>query len=154
MKYVVDAREMKHYEETVIDTMGMPSLVLMERAAMAVAEEICHWAESEGLRAAEKRVLVVTGNGNNGADGLAVARILSQEGWQVTVYQTGPAGHSTREWERQYKIIGYYPVRMVSKWHKGGIYYNCGCPFRYRTVQTDTGRVCGYREGVEPQTGL
>lgn len=58
----------------------------------------------------------MAGRGNNGADGLAVARILSQEGWQATVYQTGTAGHCTREWERQCKIIGYYPVRMVSNW--------------------------------------
>ena len=40
MKYVVDAREMKHYEETVMDILGMPASVLMERAALAVAEEI------------------------------------------------------------------------------------------------------------------
>lgn len=116
MNYVVDAREMKLYEETVIGTMGMPSLVLMERAALSVAEEIRNYARLKQLRPEEKSLLVVAGRGNNGADGLAVARILSQEGWQATVYQTGTAGHCTREWERQCKIIGYYPVRMVSNW--------------------------------------
>jgi yjeF C-terminal region, hydroxyethylthiazole kinase-related/yjeF N-terminal region len=116
MKYVVDAREMKLFEEAVIETMGMPSLALMERAALAVAEEIRAYAADRHLRTEEKRLLVVAGGGNNGADGLAVARILSLEDWQVTVYQTGSAGHCTREWERQYKIIGYYPVRMVSNW--------------------------------------
>ncbi len=116
MKYVVDAREMKLFEEAVIETMGMPSLALMERAALAVAEEIRAYAADRHLRTEEKRLLVVAGGGNNGADGLAVARILSLEDWQVTVYQAGSAGHCTREWERQYKIIGYYPVRMVSNW--------------------------------------
>lgn len=164
MKYVVDAREMKHYEETVIDAMGMPSLVLMERAAMAVAEEICHWAESEGLRAAEKRVLVVTGNGNNGADGLAVARILSQEGWQVTVYQTGPAGHSTREWERQYKIIGYYPVRMVSNWPQEeytiivdalfGIGLSRQIQGEYADIVKELNRRPGYKLSVDVPSGV
>ena len=86
MKYAVDVQEMKHYEETVIDTMGVPALVLMERAAMAVAEEIRQWAEAEDLRSADKKILVVAGCGNNGADGLAVARILSMEGWRVTGY--------------------------------------------------------------------
>lgn len=116
MNYVVDAREMKHFEETVIETMGMPPLALMERAALAVAEEIRAYAAARQFGTEEKRLLVVAGSGNNGADGLAVARILSLEDWQVTVYQTGSAGHCTREWERQHKIIGYYPVRMVSNW--------------------------------------
>ncbi|MCM1118976.1 MAG: NAD(P)H-hydrate dehydratase [bacterium] len=114
MKYVVDSRQMKQYEETVIDTMGMPALTLMERAAMAVAEEIRAYAVSTQM--AEKRLLVVAGSGNNGADGMAVARLLSLEGWQVTVYQTGAAGHCTREWERQNKFISYYPVKIVSNW--------------------------------------
>ena len=51
MKYVVDAREMKLFEEAVIETMGMPSLALMERAALAVAEEIRAFAREQGLRA-------------------------------------------------------------------------------------------------------
>ncbi|MCI9071547.1 MAG: NAD(P)H-hydrate dehydratase [Lachnospiraceae bacterium] len=116
MKYVVDAQEMKHYEETVMETLGMPSPVLMERAALAVAEEIREFAAARRLQPGDKRLLVVAGSGNNGADGLAVARILSQEGWKATVYQAGGAGHRTREWERQNKIMGFYPVRVVSNW--------------------------------------
>ncbi len=116
MKYVVDAQEMKRYEETVMETLGMPSPVLMERAALAVAEEIREFAAARRLQPGDKRLLVVVGSGNNGADGLAVARILSQEGWKATVYQAGGAGHRTREWERQNKIMGFYPVRVVSNW--------------------------------------
>lgn len=116
MKYVVDAREMKLFEETVIEMMGIPSLVLMERAALAVAAEIQAYAGTRLLREEEKSLLVVAGSGNNGADGLALARIMSAEGWQVTVYPVGAGGHCTREWERQHKIMGYYPVREVSNW--------------------------------------
>lgn len=54
MKYVVDAREMKLFEEAVIETMGMPSLALMERAALAVAEEIRAYAADRHLRTEEK----------------------------------------------------------------------------------------------------
>lgn len=114
MKYVVDSQEMKRYEETVMDAMEIPSLMLMERAAMAVAEEIRACAACRQL--SDKRLLVVAGSGNNGADGMAVARILSMEGWQVTVYQTGAARHCTREWEQQNKFISYYPVKIVSNW--------------------------------------
>lgn len=54
MKYVVDAREMKLFEETVIEMMGIPSLVLMERAALAVAAEIQAYAGTRLLREEEK----------------------------------------------------------------------------------------------------
>lgn len=164
MRYVVDAQEMKRYEETVTDTMGMPSLVLQERAAMAVADEIRQWAEGEGLREAEKRVLVVAGCGNNGADGLAAARILSQEGWKVTVYQTGPADHSTREWERQYKIIGYYPVRMVSNWPQEeytimvdalfGIGLSRQIQDGYARIVQEFNRRSGYKLAVDVPSGV
>ena len=78
MKYVVDAREMKLFEETVIEMMGIPSLVLMERAALAVAAEIQAYAGTRLLREEEKSLLVVAGSGNNGADGLALARIMGR----------------------------------------------------------------------------
>ncbi len=164
MKYAVDVQEMKHYEETVIDTMGVPALVLMERAAMAVAEEIRQWAEAEDLRSADKKILVVAGCGNNGADGLAVARILSMEGWRVTVYQTGPSSHSTREWERQYKIIGYYPVRMVSNWPQEeytiivdalfGIGLSRQIQGEYAQIVRELNRRTGYKLAVDVPSGV
>ena len=169
MRYAVDAQEMRRYEEAVMDTVGMPSLVLQERAAMAVADEIRQWAEGEDLREAEKRVLVVAGCGNNGADGLALARILSLAGWKATVYQAGLTGHSTREWERQYKIIGYYPVRMVSNWPPEeytvmvdalfGIGLSRQIQGEYAGIVQEFNRRGGYKlavdvpSGVEAQTG-
>lgn len=164
MNYVVDAQEMRHFEETVIETMGMPSLALMERAALAVVEEIRAYAAVRGLRTKEKRLLVVAGSGNNGADGLAVARILSLEGWQVTVYQTGSMGHCTREWERQYKIIGYYPVRMVSNWPNEeytvmvdalfGIGLSRQIQGEYAEIVKEMNRRKGYKLSIDVPSGI
>lgn len=67
MKYLVTASEMKQYDINTTEKYGMPSLVLMERAALAVT------AELEKLPLYDDAVLVVCGTGNNGADGLAVA---------------------------------------------------------------------------------
>ena len=55
---------MKRADEAAIEG-GMPSLVLMERAALAAAEEIERrdWDKS--------RILAVCGTGNNGGDGVA-----------------------------------------------------------------------------------
>ena len=38
--YIVTAGEMREYDRNTIQHFGMPSMVLMERAALAVAEEI------------------------------------------------------------------------------------------------------------------
>src|ERR1700739_1389879 len=51
---------------------GIPGLILMENAAHRVVE---HLAE-RFAPLAEQRIVVVCGKGNNGGDGLAVARLL------------------------------------------------------------------------------
>ena len=48
---------------------------LMEIAGLAVAESVVSY-QSEGLKGAQSRVLVVCGPGNNGGDGLVAARHL------------------------------------------------------------------------------
>ena len=59
-EYIVTAEEMKRYDGNTIHKIGVPSLVLMERAALAVANIIC---DKYGFH---NRVLVVAGCGNNG----------------------------------------------------------------------------------------
>ncbi|MBK7824111.1 NAD(P)H-hydrate dehydratase [Nannocystis sp.] len=61
-----------------IGAIGVPSPVLMERAALACAAAI------EGVRAG-RSVLVLCGPGNNGGDGVAIARILHGRGVAVRV---------------------------------------------------------------------
>ena len=64
--------EMKCCDEYTIDRLGVPSQVLMERAADAVVSEII----KSGLDIS--RTLAVCGAGNNGGDGFAAARFLAQ----------------------------------------------------------------------------
>ena len=62
---------------------AMPSILLMERAGLATAEAVL--AEFGAVRAAR----VVVGPGNNGGDGLVVARHLADAGWDVQVVAPG-----------------------------------------------------------------
>ncbi|MCD7766299.1 MAG: NAD(P)H-hydrate dehydratase [Lachnospiraceae bacterium] len=72
MEYLLSADEMKACDDRTIHKIGIPSAVLMERAALSVVEEMRH----AGLDLT--RTLVVCGSGNNGGDGFAIARILAQ----------------------------------------------------------------------------
>lgn len=64
---------MRETDRHMIEDIGIPSAVLMENAAHAVAEAVLNCGKS-GLCA------ILIGPGNNGGDGLAVLRILAQEG--------------------------------------------------------------------------
>lgn len=107
MKYLVTSGEMKEYDKNTIVHMGIPSLVLMERAALAVRDEIFRIWEQQNCG---KNVLVVTGSGNNGADGLALARLLAESGFEVTVYEWGSPDYRTQEYRKQKEILGFYEI--------------------------------------------
>ena len=63
---------MKLYDSNTTDKFFVPSIVLMERAAMAFVGEL----DQRGIDTA--RALIVCGDGNNGGDGYAIARLLMQ----------------------------------------------------------------------------
>lgn len=106
---IVTAEEMRHYDSYTIKTIGIPSLVLMERAALAVRDEILH-AFPLNL----KHVVIVAGSGNNGGDGLAVARLLHIAGVHVSILNVGNPDHASAEHQTQDKICQYYQIPETS----------------------------------------
>lgn len=77
-----------------MSTLGAPSAVLMERVAVAAASEILRrWP-------AHRTLDVYAGPGNNGADGVAVARVLAQRGWICRVMFATPEGNEARDHQR------------------------------------------------------
>lgn len=107
MKKIVGCSQMKAIDAMTIHEMGIPSCVLMERAALAVVEEI----ESRHERG---KILVVCGSGNNGGDGIAIARILKLHGFHADVYIAGKTEKMTQETVLQYKIAQNYHVSFVN----------------------------------------
>ena len=114
MEYLVTADEMKQYDKTTIEEIGIPSLVLMERAALSVYEEILRLYPQDGQECKKLHVLVLAGCGNNGADGLALARMLSGR-CAVEVAILGNQEKATAEWKTQYDILQNFPVRTGRK---------------------------------------
>lgn len=100
MRRLVTGKQMKEIDYHGIEVIGIPSLVLMERAALAVADAM--EVQQRGLM--KDRVLILCGTGNNGADGAALGRILFLRGISVTVATVGQKDRWTREMEQQIAI--------------------------------------------------
>lgn len=98
MKYILDRKAMKEADRYTIQKIGIPSLVLMERAALKTVEAM----EQENM--STDHTLVVCGSGNNGGDGFAIARLLFQKGKHVTAVLAGNPDHCTEETKLQMKI--------------------------------------------------
>ena len=109
MQYLLNAREMKQIDKNTIEVFGVPSLVLMERAALRVVEMI----KKEAADA--KKTLVVCGTGNNGGDGMAVARMLYLEGNDVEVWLIGNPEKCSEETKKQYDILKAYGIPVVEQ---------------------------------------
>lgn len=82
---LVTAREMQTIDRRTIDGGFVPSLTLMERAGEAVARRVLDVA---GRRTGAVEILC--GKGNNGGDGLVVARLAAAQGVAVRVHLTHP----------------------------------------------------------------
>jgi NAD(P)H-hydrate epimerase len=77
---IFTAEQIRQWDKYTIEHEPIPSIGLMERAALACIQYI-----DEHISAS--RFLVFAGTGNNGGDGLAIARLLKQQGHEVFVCQ-------------------------------------------------------------------
>lgn len=108
MEYVLSASEMKSCDAAAIEKYGIASMVLMERAALETARIIIDRYGS-GIYAG-----IAAGSGNNGGDGIAIARILSERGIRVEINLVGDEKKITAETRAQLdtaKLLGI-PVRQ------------------------------------------
>src|SRR5215212_2913388 len=71
---ILDATQMRNIDRRTTERFGIPSIVLMENAALAVVDAIFeHYPDSD-------RVALLCGTGQNGGDGFAIARHLENRG--------------------------------------------------------------------------
>ncbi len=110
MRALVNSREMKAIDERSINEYGIPSIVLMERAALAVAEECINLIGEP----AGRRICAVCGTGNNGADGAAAARMLFLKGARVTILIPGEGARESAEFQTQINIARKLSIPVES----------------------------------------
>lgn len=85
MKILI-SKQIKELDNYTIEHEPISSIDLMERAAKAIVNEIVsRWNKKTPF-------VVFSGPGNNGGDGLAVARLLSNAGYTVETFLFNPSG--------------------------------------------------------------
>lgn len=107
MKKIYSGTDMKNVDNYTINSLGIPSLVLMERAALCVANAV----KDE----TEKKIIAVCGTGNNGADGICAIRILYSYGLRnLAVISVGDESKATDEFKKQKEILLQFDVKYIN----------------------------------------
>ncbi len=110
---IFNSAQMNEIDRRTIES-GIPSLILMENAAQRVVELLAERFSP----LAERRMAIFCGRGNNGGDGLAVARQL----WTryrpktLAVVLTAPAGDLNKDAGAHLKMLqaSGFPVRNIA----------------------------------------
>jgi len=77
---IFNAQQIREWDQYTIQNEPVPSIDLMERAAW----QCVHWLEGNDLLTHSFKIFC--GKGNNGGDGLAMARMLAQKACDVSVF--------------------------------------------------------------------
>ena len=106
MQYIGSGDEMQRIDGYSIETVGIPGIVLMEKAALAMEEEFIRRFPSP------VSVTIIAERGNNGGDGLALGRLLLARGYEVSFYEIGGVRHASESYQTQRKILENLGVRF------------------------------------------
>ncbi len=109
MKYALNASQAKEIDRYTIEKIGIPSVVLMEKAAMGVAYAVREMADHSDA------VIAVCGTGKNGGDAIAAARILAMAGYSVKLRILGDLKTAAPEMKKQLKIAKNVGIKVLKK---------------------------------------
>jgi ADP-dependent NAD(P)H-hydrate dehydratase / NAD(P)H-hydrate epimerase len=114
---VLTAAQMRDADRLTTERYGIPSLQLMENAGAAITEFLRE--KCSGL--ARRKIVVLCGKGNNGGDGLVVARLLKESGCapEVCLFSNpgaveGDAGVNLKRWQQSLGEL--HVVTSLSEW--------------------------------------
>ncbi|MGF2384698.1 NAD(P)H-hydrate epimerase [Lentilactobacillus otakiensis] len=105
MTQTITVEESRKLDDKTINKIGIPSMVLMERAGLKIYENML---DNKDLDLSN--VLILAGTGNNGGDGLVVARLLATHGYKVSILTIGNPDHASDDHKSQQHICDYYQI--------------------------------------------
>lgn len=104
MEYILTKEEMYRYDTNTSVGHKIPEAILMERAALGMYEDIMH----KHIANMEKPVLILSGIGNNGGDGLALGRLLMLKEVKVKFIVSGDGTKASKLNVLEQEIIESY----------------------------------------------
>ena len=109
MRYLPDGTQMSAADKYTIEKVGIPSLVLMERAALKTVETMNEYGIDTS------KALIVCGSGNNGGDGFAIARLLWEKGQYPRIFFAGKEASLSTECKTQKKIAENLGIEIITE---------------------------------------
>lgn len=101
---VLKSHKIREIDEYCIQQLKIPGIILMENAARKVVENI--------NTTDFNKYTIVSGTGNNGGDGLVVARHLYTLGKKVEVYIVGDIAKMSQDCKINYKIVKNLRIKI------------------------------------------
>ncbi len=103
---ILSSDQIRKWDEYTIANEPVASIDLMERAAKACTD----WMVNYNVHSAPIKILC--GKGNNGGDGLAIARLLTENDFHVDVYILEFGNLGTDDFQTNLKKLHGYPVEI------------------------------------------
>lgn len=105
MKILVP-EQLRKLDEKAVSEYGIPSILLMEHAALSLAERIKELTFA-------KNIVIVCGPGNNGGDGLALARLLTGLDRKWSVFLAASPEKLSEDGKTYYNILKALHVELL-----------------------------------------
>src|SRR5690606_34064785 len=101
MKSIFFINEVLSAEKEIIDTLRIPSIVLMENAGLNSAKYLIYNFKDK----LSTRIIILTGKGNNAGDGFVISRHLSIHGVKTYVLKLYPASELQGDAKVNFEIL-------------------------------------------------
>jgi hydroxyethylthiazole kinase-like uncharacterized protein yjeF len=99
MQPILTTAQSRAFDKHLIEEIGIPSLVLMENAARGCLGAMQDWLHESS------EIVILCGPGNNGGDGIALARLLDERGHNITVFLAAGVGDLSSDARVQYDVL-------------------------------------------------
>ena len=117
---ILSAQQIRELDAYTIKHEPISSIHLMERACRA----FCSWFTTHFDT--RYTVGIVCGTGNNGGDGLGIARMLLEWNYSVTVWVVESAGHESLDFKTNLqRLKEKIQIQSISKYYDKGLFVGC-----------------------------
>lgn len=101
---ILSAKQIREADQYTIAHEPIASIDLMERASQAFVNKFL------GLHPERSQVYIFCGIGNNGGDGLAIARLLVAKGWEAEIFIVGDPAKGSPDFKTNLKRIDRFEI--------------------------------------------